>query len=178
MFSKNVNTTNRKEMISFLSKHFRYYTMNAWNGMLSYANNVKLHHLPIPYELKSKAYAFLEAQCEQYMFAVDDLISDFTADTGYSAGFNGRSGGYIVLYDTTRDTDNHVRTLMRGIDDFEDFNDWPNDMLAERVKLVSRFDKLCDDIFDTFMYYVEHATIKYVDVIHTEKVCVAEIADD
>lgn len=41
MYEKAVNTDNRNEMIRFLTGHFRYFTMNSWNGCSSYANNVK-----------------------------------------------------------------------------------------------------------------------------------------
>ena len=45
--TKTVDYTNRNEMIAFLTNHFRYSTMNSWNQMTSYANNVKLHNLLI-----------------------------------------------------------------------------------------------------------------------------------
>lgn len=163
MFCKTVNLENREEMIEFLTKHFRYNTMNSWNCMTSYANNVKLYKLDLPNV--SKAYDFLDAECEQYAYDVDDAIIEFEVDTGYTAGFNGRSGGYIVLYDMERNKDGRRCMLLHGIDEYEDFKDWETSDIAERVKLVQRFDALCDEIRDIFIYYLENTEIKDVPVV-------------
>ena len=37
----------RKQMIDFLSDHFRYHTMNSWNNATSYARCVKLNRLSL-----------------------------------------------------------------------------------------------------------------------------------
>lgn len=174
MFSKNVNLDNRKEMIDFLTKHFRYNTMNSWNHMTSYANNVKLYKLGLPDT--SKAYDFLEAECEEYRLDIHDAITEFTADTGYTAEFNGRSGGYIVMHDTEVDKNGNRRTLMRGIDEYEDFEDWSIEDIRARVELIQAFDELCDNIRDIFMYYVRNSEIKNVEVITKTTKRIAEIA--
>ncbi len=72
--------------------------MNSWNRTTSYANNVKLHNLNIPKELMNTAYKMLEVD------EVDDEIRramrEWAADRDYvwQVGFNGRSNGYLVLY--------------------------------------------------------------------------------
>lgn len=169
MYEKDIDLTNRNEMISFLANHFRYNTMSSWNRMTSYANCVKMHNLNIPLELDDKAWNFLTCDDKtDYEFDIDDLIDDFTAETGYTAGFNGRSSGYIVMYDTQIDKNGHRQTLMHGIDEYEDFEEWETEDLVERVKLVKRFDRLCDEIRDTFLYHVENAIIENVEVIRKE----------
>ncbi len=35
----------RDEMVVYLWKHFRYFTMNSWNRSKSYARNVKIYNL-------------------------------------------------------------------------------------------------------------------------------------
>ena len=40
-FSKKVDLRNRKEMVEFLTSHFRYNTMNSWNNSTSYAHSVE-----------------------------------------------------------------------------------------------------------------------------------------
>ncbi len=88
----------RAEMIDFLSNHFRYSTMNSWNGESSYAANVKLHRLNIPREIQDNAYALLDT--EEAHERIGDILNQFARDHNWEwqAGFNGRSGGYIVLY--------------------------------------------------------------------------------
>lgn len=107
-FEKKVDKRNREEMISFLTKHFRYNTMNSWNGSTAYANNVKLHNLNLPKEIEDKAWDFVcnEVESDFYNITVSDLIYFFREETGYDIGFNGRSSGYIVMYETERQLDN------------------------------------------------------------------------
>lgn len=174
MFSKNVNLDNREEMIHFLTTHFRYSTMNSWNRMTSYANNVKIPNLEIPDY--AKAYDFIHAECDDYDIDVHIAIEEFMMSTGYTVGFNGRSYGYIVMYDTELDKNGNRRVLMHGIDEYEDFEDWETDDIRERVKLVQAFDKLCDNIRDMFIYYVNNTTIKDVEVITKTSKRVAELA--
>lgn len=153
MYEKEVNIKNRGEIVSFLRNHFRYWTMNPWNRRTSYANNVKLYNLSLPENVQEKAWDYTtdSLECEE----LDDLIQDefiaFSADTGYNCGFNGRSSGYLVLYDTDWVQSKLVTYPGRGIDmdaDFDDENEWDLKDLAERVKLVQRFDRMCDRIRD------------------------------
>jgi hypothetical protein len=87
----------KKEMIAFLCTHFRYDTMNSWNRATSYAHNLKIHKV-IPRELQDTAYELIE-QGDIY-HAINNLIEEFNAEYeyAYQAGFNGRSGGYLVMY--------------------------------------------------------------------------------
>lgn len=91
-------TVSRKHMEDYLRSHFRYYTVASWNLSTSYARNVKLHRLELDAETRSRAYDFLEVP-EAYR-EVNALIEEFDRrhDWRWQAGFNGRSGGYIVLY--------------------------------------------------------------------------------
>jgi len=87
----------KKQMIGFLSHHFRYDTAGGWNRSTSYAVNLKIHKV-IPREFQNRAYELI-GQAGIYK-AIDELINDFNVahDWQYQAGFNGRSGGYLVLY--------------------------------------------------------------------------------
>lgn len=88
----------REEQVAFLAGHFRYSTMNSWNGQSSYAANVKLRNLRIPKALKDRAYEALEV--EETYDGVNQVLREFAEahDWRYQIGFNGRSGGYLVLY--------------------------------------------------------------------------------
>jgi hypothetical protein len=88
----------REEMIEFLSKHFRYNTMNSWNRSTSYAKNVKLHRLGLTREQENRAYEIIQANGAYDK--INGIIMAFgvTNDYRYQIGFNGRSSGYLVLY--------------------------------------------------------------------------------
>ena len=159
MFKKDIDTNDRSAMIKFLSNHRRYYTMNSWNRSSSYANNVKIYNLAIPADLVDKAYDFISIGSDDYDFAVRSIIHDFYMKTGYNIGSNGRSGGYLVLYD-----DKSVRSINQD----EDFEDWGNDELKSRVELVTAFDECCDDIVATFIDHLKKCHIGMVEVRHME----------
>jgi len=88
----------REELIEFLGSHFRYHTMNSWNRATSYARNIKLSKLGLDRETEERCYEMLEIS-----EAFDDFLAvlqDFAIrhDYAWQIGQNGRSGGYLVLY--------------------------------------------------------------------------------
>ncbi len=87
-----------EEMISYLRNHFRYFTMNSWNKVRSYARNVKIYRLGLTHEQESKAYELLDAQGT--FDSINEIMHGFDEryNYQYQMRFNGRSGGYIVLY--------------------------------------------------------------------------------
>lgn len=89
------------EKVEFLKNHFRYYTMNSWNGSTSFAANVKIHKF-VPCKLRDTAYELLEVR--EPFDDIECVLDDFAAsyNHGYQIGFNGRSGGYLVLYEGGR----------------------------------------------------------------------------
>lgn len=97
-FYRKVDTRNREAMIAFLDGHFRYDTMNSWNKATSYANGVKIHRLDLTREQMDKAWAMLDM--EEVFDAIHGIIQDWSVehDWRWQVGFNGRSGGYLVLY--------------------------------------------------------------------------------
>ena len=97
-FSVEVDMRGRKAMTDFLLGHFRYNTMNSWNQSTSYANNVKVYNLGLTKAQEDKVYAMLETS-EFYTY-INDMLNDFSAEHNHlwQVGFNGRSNGYLVLY--------------------------------------------------------------------------------
>ncbi len=85
-------------MTGFLLSHFRYDTMNSWNQSTSYACNLKIYRLELSREIENKLYDMLEVQ--EFFDALRLLMDDFGAahDYRWQVGMNGRSGGYLVLY--------------------------------------------------------------------------------
>lgn len=170
---KTVDTNNRQSMIDFLTGHYRYDTMNSWNRSTSYAHNVKIHNLGIPEHLRDLAYELVcnpDVDSSEWDMIVNDLIYDFILDTGYSMAFNGRSGGYLVMYDAEYDPKQNRRVVYpgRSIDMYEDFEDWETEDIKERVELVKKFDTACEDIRLALIEFLEtheiSETIKYVPV--------------
>lgn len=97
-FSTKVDLRNKREMIDFLTNHFRYNTMNSWNHSTSYAHNVKVYNLGLTREQEDKLWDMIE--CEDFYDEINYLKNDFASVHNYSwqVGFNGKSGGYLVLY--------------------------------------------------------------------------------
>ena len=98
IFSESVDLRSRKEMTDYLRNHFRYPTMNSWNQATSYACNVKIHRLDLESETESKLYDMLDTQ--EFFDLRAETVDLFNQAHGFrwQAGFNGRSGGYLVLY--------------------------------------------------------------------------------
>ena len=88
---------NQNNIKTFLKNHFRYNTMNSWNQSTSYAHNLKVYKV-IPQKYQDRVFELLE-QGDIYD-DINFLITSFDreSDYAYQAGFNGRMGGYLVLY--------------------------------------------------------------------------------
>lgn len=164
-YYKKVNKNNRKEMVDFLANHFRYFTMNSWNRSTSYANNIKIYNLGIEdRDLEDKAYDILcsDIDTNELYMKLRFLIEDFTLEYGYDVSFNGRNDGYLVLYQNGYDKNGNLVTYPgRSMDDNDPkyFDNWSMEKLKERTILVQAFDKLCDDMRDTFIHYLKNAKI-------------------
>lgn len=97
-FFESVDLRSRKEMTAFLSGHFRYPTMNSWNRATSYACNLKVDRLGLTFDIVLKLLDMLGTQ--EFFDMRQELLDEFNAEHRYrwQAAFNGRSGGYLVLY--------------------------------------------------------------------------------
>ena len=80
-----------------IGKRIRYWTMNSWNKSKSLAYNMKIYNI-FPMKYQNAVYALMD-EPDAYS-TVNCLISAFTHKYNYKwqAGFNGRSGEYLVLY--------------------------------------------------------------------------------
>ncbi len=98
-FSVSVDLRSREEMISFLENHFRYYTLNSWNGADSYACNLKIDRLGLSPDIVDKLFDLLN--CQEFFDFQRELLTGFNEAHQYrwQVGMNGRSGGYLVLYE-------------------------------------------------------------------------------
>lgn len=98
LFSRRVDKRSREDMTSYLSGHFRYDTMNSWNRRTSYACNMKIYNLGLDRETENKLWELIRVP--EFYDPLNELVRDFGRQHNYlwQAGWNGRSGGYLVLY--------------------------------------------------------------------------------
>ncbi|KKN91220.1 hypothetical protein LCGC14_0220880 [marine sediment metagenome] len=151
-FEKHVDRRSRKDMIDFLTSHFRYHTMSSWNRSTSYAHCIKLHHLSIPDDICDTMYDMVfNDEWGNHFSEIIDLFS-MSHDDNWVVGTNGRSGGYLVLYKGT--VKNGRRGCLLGsIDQEEDFHEWDRDELRARVNSVCSFDMLVSNVAMEFVAF-------------------------
>lgn len=84
----------------YLDDHFRYHTMNCWNGVTSFAHCIKVRCLNIPNDdgLRDRVYEMLEIQQAYDEAGLAWEVFAEKYDYKFQIGTNGRSGGYAVLY--------------------------------------------------------------------------------
>lgn len=129
-------------------KRIRYWTMNSWNGVESLAYNLKVYNV-IDYKLQDKVFELMEA--EDFYDEINELIWCFDVSNNYEwqAGFNGRSGGYLVLYKGGIEDD---RPYSRPGVNIED------DEVPAHVKRAFR--KLAVDIVKHVEYMAKHCRVQ------------------
>ena len=193
MFYKELNIKKRGEMIAFLKKHFRYHTMNSWNRSTSYASNIKLHNIDKPDDIDSDTWWGMLGITD-WQEKLSDLLEEFGRNHNWlwQAGINGRSSGYVVLYQggikssgyqsycthcgqknyqavpegqkgacgrcDAKERVNFKQTHMqvfawpgKDLDMDKDFHGWSLLELQDRVALVQEFDRLCDNITESYI---------------------------
>ena len=167
MFYKTgVDIASTKSMWNFLKNHFTYWTMNSWNRQQSIAHNVKVRNLKLEGDSSTVLkYLFDEADCAGLQTRIDDEISAFEQDNPYyRVSFNGRSGGYLVLYNKN----DNGSILPECVDQYDSYKDFKEEVrsgwngyrvsdfdreLRDTVEIVREFDKLCDRLRDIVNEY-------------------------
>lgn len=143
-------------------KRIRYWTMNSWNQSSAPAYNMKVYNLTDDSKIIDKLLELLNY--DNCYDTINDLVYAFNCENKHEwqAGFNGRSGGYLVLYRGGVHENGQVfSTPGKHIDD----KDVPTDVLK-------RFRQLALDIQREAIYLAENATVKEVEVTNTKKVLV------
>lgn len=168
-FFKKVDKRSKQGMIDFLNEHLTYDTMNSWNRSTSYANNVKIYNLGLDEDIEEKLYKYVDEEVEIYEldYILREMKESFAREWGYYPGFNGRSGGYIVLYNTClvdgkRET-YPGRPFPTVLDD--NYEDIILSELREEVELVQAFDKWVDELLQKIVDYL--STIEIIEETYT-----------
>lgn len=91
-------------------KRIMYWTMNSWNRSESLAYNMKIYNLGFSREIEDVLYKFLDESNGLLQIDISMLIYAFEErfKHEWQAGFNGRSGGYLVLYQGGTNADGSV----------------------------------------------------------------------
>ena len=185
----------REESIQFLNDHFRYNTGGSWNNSTSYAQKVKIHTF-VPRDLQDKAYEIID---EGTVYeSIKEVMNTWAEEYqhNYQAGFNGRSGGYIVMYSGYREPTKYesycpvcgMKTYypigkqcrksgctgilkkpyckydiytynIKSIDQGEDFTEWDDGDIDERVKLVESFDAMVERCKECFLEFCKNFNV-------------------
>lgn len=162
-YKKNIDIASVKSMWMFLHEHFTYYTMSSWNRHKSIANNVKLYNLDLDGDWTVvMRYLFDEEDCGGLQLAIDEEIRAFEeSNPAFKISFNGRSNGYLVLYNA----ENNLSILPECLD-YDSYEDFKADVkdygytlsdyfleLRQATEIVREFDKLCDRLRDIVNSY-------------------------
>lgn len=96
----------KQDYINFILKHDTYYLMNSWNISRGYSIKVKIYSMGFNKDIETFAYSCLDVG--SFYNGINDILEDKTEylkekykrnnRSNISIGFNGRSGGYLVLY--------------------------------------------------------------------------------
>ena len=163
---KYFNTTKKNmtltQKFNYIKNHFTYFTLNSWNGLTSIANNVKVHKLGLtPKQIDKMLNIFAdEGLNDEFYESMNYILYSFEhRNPAYRVGFNGRSGGYLVITPNNNngsiingDIDN-ADTYKELVKNFVEYYGWDyRDAQAESKQeiedlfdIVVKFDDLCDE---------------------------------
>lgn len=170
-FDKTSRIESTKGKYEYIKNHSTYSTLNSWNCLYSIANNVKIHSIGLTSQQIDKAYELLE--CEEFYDTFNFFIQDWeTENEWHKIGFNGRSGGYLVLYNKTNNScavnddywnwDSYKDFLQSFIDSgytFREAQKQAKYQVESDFEIVKNFDKLCDDLRRELIYMIDNAEI-------------------
>lgn len=174
MFSLEVNKGSVQDMVSFLLHHPRYNTAGEWNNYTSYAHCVKLHALDLPADIVDAAYKMLNTTLYWVLLRYSIREWSDSWDNRWAIEFNGKHDGWLVLYQAEPTSGPFTRIFAhRSVDQGEDFLDWAEEDVEDRVAVVQSFDEFCDKARDDFIDFCREYWIDEQEVTSTEKKLVA-----
>lgn len=171
-YKTGIDICNDKQMFEFIKNHFQYPTMNSWNRLYSIANNVKLYNLGLDGDWCT-VLRFLES--DEYD-VINLMAREWEAShRGYTLGFNGRSGGYLVLYNE-HDYNSILPDYITESEDYEEYKRYCKEYfgsvkdnryeLRALTILIRDFDKFCDELRD----YCNCLSTQSFEAVEMEKV--------
>ena len=171
-----------KEKFEYINKHLTYATLNSWNRLYSIARNVKLHNIGLTKKQYNIAFEMLEMQ--EYLLDIECILNDFKYDNPeYVILFNGRSGGYMVLYKKSHNKCAIFEDLL-DCDTYEHFKECYEDdtsyLIDKDYEIVKAFDNVVDNCIETLKYYCDNFNIEEEEteekiIVKTKKLVYKEV---
>jgi hypothetical protein len=143
-----------EEIAAYLRSHYVYFTANSWNGLVSFANKVKIPDLTRELEFTREQinHVYSAVNLLDCYHGVDDVLVEFEMENpGYRIIFNGRSYGYMVLMPVG---------TMAGVLGRRTVEDLDAGELSAIYRLVRGFDIACDRAVRSFIADALHVPEK------------------
>lgn len=153
-FFKKIDKRSREDLINFLQDHDRYSVISSWNLIMTFSNKVKVHSMDLPKNILDRAFELVYGEDPVSYYwnrQLSSRLSQFECEHGgcHKMGFNGRSGGYLILLGKK------VDTLNTDPQEYYEKYYWTMESLRDRVGLVQEFDRMCDLIREDLIYYCQ-----------------------
>lgn len=171
-FDKTAGVVTLSGKFNYIKGHFTYWTLHSWNRLSSIANIVKLYTLGLTDKQIDRLNELENAAPEEYWHLINQCLQDEELTRGIRVGFNGRSGGYLVLYsDTGNGSAVHsdywaygsykgwLKDYARGWD-YRSAQSDLRTMIEEDFELVKTFDRLCDVVRDQLIYMADNGALE------------------
>lgn len=174
-FTKEVDLKNDEAVFKYLKKHPRYFLMNSWNRLQTFAQNIKIYNLGVDREISDKLFDLLDVDSPDVKFIFEDNIEFFNEENpGYTIYTNGRSGGYMIL--APNENRSNFCDMVDTVNNYDTLNDLKEDYDFEEFRTlaetVMNFDRACDNIIQAVVSLAENCEIveeEYM-VLKTRKV--------
>lgn len=175
-FTKEVDLKNDEAVFEYLKKHPRYFLMNSWNRLKTFAQNIKIYNLDVDREVSDKLFDFLDVDSPDVKFIFEDNIEFFNEENpGYTIYTNGRSGGYLILASSQNDR-GKLSNMTDAVNNYDTLDDLKEDYDFEEFRTLAEtimnFDRACDNIIQAVISLAENCEIveeEYM-VLKTRKV--------
>lgn len=175
-FTKEVDLKNDEAVFEYLKEHPRYFLMNSWNRLKTFAQNIKIYNLDIDREVSDKLFDLLDVDSPDVKFIFEDNIGVFNEENpGYTIYTNGRSGGYLILASSQNDR-GKLSDMADAVNNYDTLDDLKEDYDFEEFRTLAEtvinFDRACDNIIQAVVSLAENCEIieEEYTVLKTRKV--------
>ena len=171
-------TRGRKAMIRYLAGHARYHTMNGWNQATSYAHCIKVDRLGLDSQTIGACLEMLEVS--EAFAGFNRTLEEFGRrhQWRWQIGQNGRSGGYLVLYQGGTGRDGHAFCWPgKNLDMNADFSQWETAALRLRTDLVWDFDRTCRQAAAAFVEFARTHKTKTKEIMAPQRIKIAVVGE-
>lgn len=174
-FTKEVDLKNDEAVFEYLKKHPRYFLMNSWNQLKTFAQNIKIYNLGVDREVSDKLFDLLDVDSPDVKFIFEDNIEFFNEENpGYTIYTNGRSGGYMIL--APNENRSNFCDMVDTINDYDTLDELKEDYdfakFKDLAEVVLNFDRACDNIIQNIVGIAKSCEIveEEYTVVKTRKV--------